>query len=161
MKSILVIGTTFAPPLWWHGAEERAADMIGRTLARAGFAPNSHDGKALLHILETFSRNELFQASEDELFEMSLGVLRLQDRQRIALFVRKDAFERYVSCLIYVPRDRLNTDLRVRLMDIIAKAYNGTVSVFYTHMTDEPLARLHVIIRTKRGEVPPVDVAEL
>lgn len=89
-----------------------------------------------------------------ELSEIALGILHLQERQRIALFVRKDAFERYVSCLIYVPRDRLSTDLRVRLLDIIAKAYGGSVATFYTHMTDEPLARLHVIIRTKRGEVP-------
>ncbi len=128
---------------------------------RAGFAPQSHDGKTLAHILETYPRDELFQIAEDELLEIALGVLHLQERQRIALFVRKDALERYVSCLIYVPRDRLNTDLRVRLLDIVAKAYSGAVSVFYTHMTDEPLARLHVIVRTTRGAVPAVDVPEL
>ncbi|MGQ0675834.1 MAG: NAD-glutamate dehydrogenase, partial [Rhodospirillales bacterium] len=128
---------------------------------RAGFAPQSHDGKALAHILETYPRDELFQIAEGELKDIALGVLHLQERQRIALFVRKDALERFVSCLIYVPRDRLNTDLRVRMLDIVAKAFDGTISVFYTHKTDEPLARLHVIVRTKRGEMPPVDVAEL
>jgi len=127
----------------------------------AGFPPQSHDGKALAHILDAYPRDELFQISAPELREITLGILHLQERQRIALFVRKDALERYVSCFIYVPRDRLNTDLRLRLLDIVAKAYGGSVAVFYTHMTDEPLARLHVIVRTKRGEVPPVDVAEL
>jgi glutamate dehydrogenase len=128
---------------------------------RAGFAPQSHDAKTLAHILETYPRDELFQIAEDELLDTALGVLHLQERQRIALFTRKDALERYVACLIYVPRDRLNTDLRRRLLDIVARAFNGSVTVFYTHMTDEPLARLHVIVRTKRGEVPPVDVQEL
>jgi glutamate dehydrogenase len=136
----------------------RKVDLV---LKNAGFPPQSHDGKALAHILDTFPRDELFQTTTAELGDTALGILHLQERQRIALFVRKDALERYVSALIYVPRDRLNTDLRVRLLAIVAKAYNGTVSVFYTHMTDEPLARLHVIIRTKRGQVPAVDVAEL
>jgi glutamate dehydrogenase len=136
----------------------RKVDAVQR---RAGFAPASHDAKALAHILETYPRDELFQISEDDLLDIALGVLHLQERQRIALFVRKDALERYVSCLIYVPRDRLNTDLRVRLLDIVAKAYAGSVSVFYTHMTDAPLARLHVIVRTRRGQVPAVDLAEL
>jgi glutamate dehydrogenase len=136
----------------------RKVDAVQR---RAGFAPASHDGKALAFILESYPRDELFQISEDDLLDIALGVLHLQERQRIALFVRKDALERYVSCLIYVPRDRLNTDLRVRLLDIVAKAYAGSVSVFYTHMTDAPLARLHVIVRTKRGHVPAVDLAEL
>ncbi len=134
---------------------------VETVLRRAGFAAQSHDGKTLAHILETYPRDELFQISEDDLLEIALGVLHLQERQRIALFVRKDALERYVSCLIYVPRDRLNTDLRVRLLDIVAKAYNGAVSVFYTHMTDEPLARLHAIVRTARGQVPAVDLTEL
>jgi glutamate dehydrogenase len=128
---------------------------------RAGFAPAGHDAKALAYILESYPRDELFQISEGDLYDIAMGVLHLQERQRIALFVRRDALERYVSCLIYVPRDRLNTDLRVRLLDIVAKAYAGSVSVFYTHMTDEPLARLHVIVRTKRGQVPAVDLAEL
>jgi glutamate dehydrogenase len=134
---------------------------VDQVLKGAGFPPQSHDGKALAHILDTFPRDELFQTTTAELADTALGILHLQERQRIALFVRKDALERYVSALIYVPRDRLNTDLRVRLLAIVAKAYNGIVSVFYTHMTDEPLARLHVIIRTKRGQVPAVDVAEL
>ena len=77
---------------------------------RAGFDPRSHDGKALVHILETFPRDELFQITDDELFDIALGILQLQERQRIALFVRRDAFERFVSCLVYVPRDRYNTD---------------------------------------------------
>ncbi|HSR72914.1 MAG TPA: NAD-glutamate dehydrogenase, partial [Kiloniellales bacterium] len=128
---------------------------------RAGLPHNSHDAKALMNILETYPRDELFQISEDELLDIATGILRLQERQRIALFVRRDPFERFVSCLVYVPRDRYDTTLRIKLQDILARAYQGSVDAFTTHLGDAALARLHVIIRTTRGEVPDVDPAAL
>jgi glutamate dehydrogenase len=134
---------------------------IDRVAERTGFAPNSHDGKALMHILETFPRDELFQISEDELLEMALGILHLQERQRIALFVRHDHFERFVSCLVFVPRDRYDTALRRRLQAILAEGYGGDVSAFTTHLSDAALARLHVIIKTTPGKVPEVDLETL
>jgi glutamate dehydrogenase len=138
------------------------SEKVNRIVARAGFPPNSHDGKALLHILETFSRNELFQASEDELYEMALGVLRLQDRQRIALFVRKDSFERFVSCFVYVPRDRYNTELRLRFQKILERSFNGATTAFSSHFGEETaLVRLHVIIRTSPGQIPGYTVPDI
>jgi glutamate dehydrogenase len=134
---------------------------LERVIARAGFEPNSHDGKALLHILESHPRDELFQATDDELFEIALGILHLQERQRVALFLRKDPFERFVSCLIYVPRDRFTTELRLRMQDIVTKAFNGRLSAFYTQMTDAALSRLQLIVATTPGSVPDVDTAEL
>ncbi len=134
---------------------------VANCLARAGFAPASHDGKALVHILEAYPRDELFQISENELYETALGILHLQERQRIALFTRRDPFERFVSCLVYVPRDRYSTDLRLRIQDILARAYNGTVSAYFTHMTDAALSRLQVIIATKRGAIPDVDPEDI
>jgi len=134
---------------------------VANCLARAGFAPASHDGKALAHILETYPRDELFQVSENELYDTALGILHLQERQRIALFTRRDPFERFVSCLVYVPRDRYNTELRLRIQDILARAYDGTVSAYYTHMTDAALGRLQVIIATKRGAIPDVDPEDI
>ncbi|MGH6941295.1 NAD-glutamate dehydrogenase [Hypericibacter sp.] len=134
---------------------------VERVIARAGFEPNSHDGKALLHILESHPRDELFQATDDELFEIALGILHLQERQRVALFLRKDPFERFVSCLIYVPRDRFTTELRLRMQDIVAKAFNGRISAFYTQMTDAALSRLQLIVATTPGSVPDVDTGEL
>ncbi len=130
-------------------------------IAHAGFDPSSHDGKALLHILEGFPRDELFQMSSDELFETALGILHLQERQRIALFTRRDPFERFVSCLVFLPRDRLSTELRLRMQDILAQAYGGKLSAFYTQVSDESLARLHIIIETTPGAIPEVDQAEL
>jgi glutamate dehydrogenase len=128
---------------------------------RAGFASASHDGKALQHILETYPRDELFQVSEEELYSFSLGILQLQERQRIALFARRDPFERFVSCLVYVPRDRFNTDFRIRIQEILARAYKGRFSSIYTHMTDAPLVRLHIITATVPGTIPDVDPDEV
>jgi glutamate dehydrogenase len=134
---------------------------VANCLARAGFAPASHDGKALAHILETYPRDELFQISESELYDTAIGILNLQERQRIALFVRRDPFERFVSCLVYVPRDRYSTDLRLRIQDILARAYNGTVAAYNTHMSDAALGRLQVIIATTRGAIPDVDPEDI
>ena len=104
-----------------------------------GSAEASHDGKALMHILDTYPRDELFQIGEDDLFEIALGILHLQERQRVALFMRRDPFERFVSCLIYVPRDAYDTDLRHRFQKILAQRVRracGRPST--TQMTESP-----------------------
>ncbi len=134
---------------------------VEATLKRAGFAPNSHDGKALVHILEAYPRDELFQIGEDDLYRTVLGILHLQERRRVALFVRHDPFERFVSALIYVPRDRFDTNLRLRLQELVAQAYGGEVVAYTTQLSDAALARLHLIVRTTQGQVPRVDEALL
>ncbi len=134
---------------------------VRRTIERAGLAPESHDGKALLHILETFPRDELFQITEDELFDTAIGILNLQERQRIALFVQRDPLERFVSCLVYVPRERYDTRLRQGFAAILEAAFAGTISDFYAHLDESALAHVQFIIRVTRGAVPPVDVAAL
>ncbi len=134
---------------------------VAKLVARAGFRPASHDGKALVNILETFPRDELFQAGEDELYDIAIGVLHLQERQKTAVFVRRDAFERFVSALVYVPRDHFNTQLRKTFQGILERAFNGQMAAFYTQMSDSVLARLHFIINTTRGEVPDTDVDDL
>ncbi|MFI4987950.1 MAG: NAD-glutamate dehydrogenase, partial [Alphaproteobacteria bacterium] len=135
---------------------------VANVMARSGFAPDSHDGKALLHILETYPRDDLFQIEEDELFEIAMGILHLQERQRIALFMRKDPFERFVSCLTYVARDRYNTELRQRFGAILEEALNGTVTEFEPALgTESALARVHFIVATTPGEIPEVRVSEI
>src|SRR5439155_1564122 len=134
---------------------------VKRTIERAGFAPESHDGKALLHILETFPRDELFQNIEDELYDTAIGILNLQERQRIALFVRRDPLERFVSCLVFVPGERYDTRLRQSFAAILEEAFAGTVTDFYTQFDGSVLARVQFIIHVTRGAVPPVNVARL
>ncbi len=134
---------------------------VRRILERAGLSTTSHDGKALLHILDTLPRDELFQGDEDQLFENVTGILNLQERQRIALFVRRDPLERFVSCLVYAPRERYDTALRQRFAAILERAFAGSLSAFYTRLDKSVLARIQFIVRTTRGAVPAVDPAAL
>ena len=134
---------------------------VRHIVERSGLSPASHDGKALAHILDTLPRDELFQGSEDELFDTATGILNLQERQRIAVFVRRDPLERFVSCLVFAPRERYDSDLRQRFAAILEPAFAGRLSAFYTHLDESVLARLQFIIRTTRGRVPAVDVAAL
>src|SRR5271170_6340492 len=148
-----------------YSRSPRAIPLLRRKVrcivARAGLSPTGHDGKALLHILDTLPRDELFQSGEERLFETVIGILNLQERQRIALFIRRDPLERFVSCLVYVPRERYDSDLRRRFAGILEQAFAGQLSAFYTHLDESVLARVQFIIRTTRGAVPVVDAAEL
>ncbi|NUP03169.1 MAG: NAD-glutamate dehydrogenase [Nonomuraea sp.] len=137
---------------------------LADVLNRAGHAPDSHDGKDLIEILETFPRDELFQTSVDQLLPIALGVLRLRERKQVKLFLRRDDYGRYISCLIYLPRDRYTTKVRLKMQELLLKALGGK-SLDYSAMIGESvLARLHVVVRGERGrQLPPptVDVEEL
>ncbi len=134
---------------------------VAIAIARAGFSADGHDGKALLNILETYPRDELFQVSDDELLETSLGILHLHERPRLRLFSRRDSFESYVSCLVFVPRDDFDSRFRRKITDILAEAFDGTSQAFYTMLGDDPLARLHVILKTTPGAIPDIDSATI
>ena len=130
-------------------------------LDSAGFPPESHNEKDLVEILETYPRDELFQISRKELFEISLGILHLQERQRVRLFVRLDTYGRFFSCLVFVPRERYNTPIRQRMQDILLEAFGGTNVEFDVRLSESVLARLHFIIYTRPGELPDYDIEEI
>ncbi|HEY2863496.1 MAG TPA: NAD-glutamate dehydrogenase [Casimicrobiaceae bacterium] len=134
---------------------------IGNVVARAGLEPGSHAGKALINILETYPRDELFQTPEDDLLRTAVGILHLGDRQRFRLFVRRDPFERFLSCLIYVPRENYTTELRRKWQQILLQAFNGTSSDFNVHFSESILARILITVRTTPGAIPDVDVRAL
>ncbi len=124
---------------------------------RALFDRRSHAGKALRHILETFPRDELFQIDEERLLRTALGILHLLERPRPRAFIRRDQFERFVSVLVYIPRDAYQSGLREKVARILCDAFHGEVSVYYAQLSEDVLARWHFIIRTRPGEVPAVD----
>ncbi|MFC5497754.1 NAD-glutamate dehydrogenase [Caenimonas terrae] len=128
---------------------------------RAGLPPGGHLAKALQHILETFPRDDLFQIPDDELYDTVLGILALGERQRLRLFTWRDPFDRFVSCLVYVPRDAYSTDLRLRLQRILIPALGGTACDFDVLLTDTILARIHFTVRTTPGQVPEFDRKDL
>ena len=130
-------------------------------MTRSGLRRDSHSGKALRNILETLPRDELFQASEDELFATATGILQLQGRSRSRLFVRRDKYGRFFSCLVFIPRDRFNTDVRDRIENLLKRAFRGERVDSTIHVGESVLARLHLVIRPKPGDQPKYDVAEL
>ena len=128
---------------------------------RAGFAAYSHSGKAFLNILETYPRDELFQISEDELFENALAILQLQERRRVRLIVRREAFGRFVSCMVFVPRERFDTAVRERVQGLLLQTFKGENVDFDVHLSESVLARCYFIIHTPPGTPFEYDHAQL
>ena len=133
-----------------------------QVLAGAGFAPQSHSGKALMDILETYPRDELFQTSVEELLPVVEAVLHLRERRQLRFFARRDTYGRYLSCLVYLPRDRYTTQVRERMQAILTRAL-GAASIDYTARVGESvLARLHFVVRAAPGQLlRDFDEAEL
>ena len=134
---------------------------VTKVLERAGLPRYSHDWKSLLNILETFPRDELFQISDDQLFETAMGILRLEERRRVRLFMWHDDYGRFVSALVYVPRDRYTTTVRRRIEVVLHEAFPGASFDFQVWLSESVLARLHFIIRVPPGEMPSYDAKDL
>jgi glutamate dehydrogenase len=120
---------------------------VVRIMSSSNLNPRSHAGKVLLNILETLPRDDLIQASEDELLEIAMGIYYMQDRRRIRMFARTDVYRRFISCLVFVPKDRFNTEMRKQMQDVLSEAFNAQEISFSTHFTESVLARIHYIIR--------------
>ncbi len=134
---------------------------VEEVLERAGFSPNSHDGRDLLQILETYPRDELFQTPPDELRSIVTSVLYLQERRRLRLYLRQDEYGRYYSALVYLPRDRYTTGVRLRIIDILKEELGGTSVDFTAWNTESILSRLHFVVRVPQGtELPHLSDAD-
>ncbi|CAM5734425.1 NAD-glutamate dehydrogenase OS=Streptomyces tendae OX=1932 GN=GUR47_07425 PE=4 SV=1 [Streptomyces tendae] len=134
---------------------------VEQVLARAGFSPNSHDGRDLLQILETYPRDEMFQTSVEELEPIVTSVLYLQERRRLRLYLRQDEYGRYYSALVYLPRDRYTTGVRLRIIDILKEELGGTSVDFTAWNTESILSRLHFVVRVPQGtELPHLSDAD-
>jgi glutamate dehydrogenase len=127
----------------------------------AGADRMSHTGKALMDVLETYPRDELFQTPTDELVPIAQAVLHTRERRQLRLFVRPDAYRRYLSCLVYLPRDRYNTVVRERIAELLKRELQGETIEYTAKVSESMLARLHFVVRPPKGEVmtDPVDVA--
>ncbi len=134
---------------------------VAEVLDRAGFSPNSHDGRDLLQILETYPRDELFQTPAAELQSIVTSVLYLQERRRLRLYLRQDEYGRYYSALVYLPRDRYTTGVRLRIIDILKEELGGTNVDFTAWNTESILSRLHFVVRVPQGtELPELSDAD-
>ncbi|MFC7291676.1 NAD-glutamate dehydrogenase [Hirschia litorea] len=133
--------------------------LIRRKIARVkemlDMGSSSYSVNALNNILETYPRDDLFQISEDDLARFSYGILGLYQRPRTRLFIRRDQFNRFVSALLFTPRDNYSPELRRQAHTTIAEAYGGRESAFYPSFNDGPLARVHFIIGLSPGHAEP------
>ncbi len=125
---------------------------VDHVLKRAAKAAGSHNAKRLRNIVENYPRDELFQITEDDLLRISTGILHLYDRPRVRLFTRKDPFDRFLSVLMFVPRERYDSGVRERAGLILAQAWGGRVSAYYPELSDLPLVRVHYIIGVSPGQ---------
>ncbi len=134
---------------------------VKRVIERAKFLPASHNAKGLRHIVETYPRDELFQTSEEDLYHFALRILSLQLRPRVALLVRRDEAESFVSCMFFVPRDRHSTQLRQLASRILAGVFLGEVIASDSLVADTALARVLIVVKVRPGEIPDVDLAKV
>ncbi len=130
-------------------------------LSHAGFPPASHDRKALLEILESYPRDSLFQMGTEDLFHVAIGILGLGERQRLRLFTWRDPLDRFVECLVCIPRDRFNTENRERVGRILLDALGGVALDWTLQLSESRLARVHYIIRCAEGPPADYDVATI
>ncbi len=128
---------------------------------RAGFAPDSHSGKALANVLESFPRDELFQIDEETLHRFALAIMQLDEHPRVRVLVRHDRFDRFVSALVFVPRERYDSAIRQEIGDYLARAFIGRVSAFYPFFPEGPLVRVHFIIGRSDGPAPRIERSTL
>ncbi len=130
---------------------------IAQVAEHFALAPDSHDGKALQHILESFPRDELFQASVPELNRIVTGIFGLQERSRVRVLLRRDPFHRFYSCLVFVPREKYNTQVRQRIERVIREAFSALSMESQVQIAESNLARIHIVARTAQDESAHVD----
>ncbi|WP_144671024.1 NAD-glutamate dehydrogenase [Arthrobacter sp. U41] len=137
-------------------------EKVAAVLSDAGFPPDSHSGKDLLGILETYPRDELFQIEVPDLAAIATGIQRLQERRRTRLFLRPDIYGRFMSALVYLPRDRYTTNVRLRIEEELRETFDAVSIDYEARMTESALARLFFRIRLpKNADVSNVNSDDL
>ena len=133
-----------------------------RTLADLEYVAGSHSAKDLLQFLETYPRDELFQTDDVSLARIAESVLHLQERRQTKLYLRADDYGRFMSCLVYLPRDRYTTQVRLRIEKLLMEAFAGASVDYTARVSESVLARLHFVIRVPAGQgIPDVDEVAL
>ena len=150
--------TAYRASPWEIPVMRRKAQAV---VDKSEFVSGGHDHKALVEILESYPREELFQIGENELYDIALGILHLGERRRVRLFVRRDVFGRFFSCFVYLPLERFNTPVRQRVERILRDAFDGKRVDFSARVTESVLARLHVVVHTNPTAVRDYDLAAI
>jgi glutamate dehydrogenase len=134
---------------------------VQRVLEAAEVDPSSHRGKAMMHILDSYPRDELFQSSIPDLVRTATGILNLQDRRRVKFFLRRDAFRRFFSCIVYIPKEKYTTAIRQRVEEILLDEFQGLSVDSSVQIVDSPLARMYTIVRTGVDNKPRISIRRI
>ena len=134
---------------------------VAAVVERAGFLPASHDQKDLIAILETYPRDDLFQIGVDALYTNAMGILRLQERRQVRMFVTREIFGRFVSCMVFLPRDRYTTPVRLQIADILTEAFRARSHEWNVRLGESVLARLHFVLHVDPRDATPDDLDAL
>ncbi|MFM2484070.1 NAD-glutamate dehydrogenase [Celerinatantimonas yamalensis] len=136
-------------------------EKVKRIMDNSDLSAGSHAYKALLNFIETYPRDDLIQASEDELLETGIAVFQIQERDQVKLFVRRDIYGRFYSCLVYTTKERFNTSFRQKTQAILKEYFSGVGDVeFSTYFTEGALARTHYLVRVEAPR-DDINLAEL
>ncbi|GAA4696695.1 NAD-glutamate dehydrogenase [Nocardioides nanhaiensis] len=137
-------------------------EKTAAVLARSGFDLRSHAGKSLMDTLETYPRDELFHTPVEELAPMAAAAMQARERRAVKMFIRRDTYGRYLSVLVYLPRDRYNTSVRERFSRILTERLDADSVEFTVRINESTTARVHFVVRMRKGEsLPEVDTADL
>ncbi len=133
-------------------------EKVEAVLRNTGFASDSHSGKDIVTILESYPRDELFQISVEDLTNIALGILRLQERRRTSVFLRTEDYGRFVTAMIFIPRDRFSTEIRYRVEEVLEESFNPEFKEYELQLGTGSLVRLFYRLRLqKHGQAPVVD----
>jgi len=135
-------------------------NKVAKVITDSGYPKGSHNYKDLVSTLESYPRDELFQINHADLLKNATGIVAICGRSQVRFFARSDKFNRFVSCLIFTPRDRSNTELRDKIREYLAAVYAGEITDSFVQTTDSNLSRLHLIIRTE-NKIPKVDLHKI
>ena len=134
---------------------------VEKVIEYFGLDPHGHDGKSVLNVLETYPRDELFQAGVDDLIRIARGIVNLYERRSVRVLARRDPYHRFYSCLIYVPRDRYSTEVRQRIEQIVLESFDGKSVESHVQISGSIHARVHVVVRTDPESRSKVDLAAI
>ncbi len=129
---------------------------VAKIIQDSGYVKGSHNYKDLISVLQSYPRDELFQISSVDLLKNATGIVAICGRSQVRFFAREDKFKRFVSCLIFTPRERSNSDLREKIKEYLADLYNGEIADSFVQITDSNLIRFHLIVRTNNG-IPTIN----
>ncbi len=135
-------------------------NKISKVIADSGYGKGSHNHKDLVSVLESYPRDELFQISSKDLLKNATGIVAICGRSQVRFFARKDKFSRFVSCLIFMPRDHSNSELREKIKNYLSEIYCGEIADSFVQITDSTLMRFHVIVRTNK-KIPEIDESKV